>query len=253
MEYLMAEKRKCVFCNGTKLSNEHIFAKWLLKELGIYDNNVTMTHASVIGIPLSNRKHSFSKLVNGLVCERCNSGWMRQLEDDCQKHIINLMNWNEIDNELNFLKEHFYTVAKWSFKNVILLNSATNYRYLVPDEHYKSLYSDKILKGVFIDLAFCKSDTILEWRQTHGVSLIRDPSIPFNPNVTMYTITFQIKGLLIKVSFYDSSANVYYKDEGAIRIFPQFDILGTPKIFESIDEFDIHGEMHEYRDVNKQD
>lgn len=243
----MSEKRKCVFCDGTKLSKEHIFAQWLLKELDIFDNDVTMTHASVVGIPVSNRKHPFSKLVNGLVCEKCNNGWMSQLEGDCQKHITNLMNLNEIDNELNFLKEHYDTVAKWALKNVILLNSATNYRQLVPNEHYATLYSGSIPEGVFIDLAFCKSDSKLEWRQTPGGLVIKDKEIPFNLNITRYQITFQIKSLLIKVSFYESADNVFYEDEGAIRLFPRFGVYGAPKLFDNIDNFDIHGVIHEQR------
>jgi hypothetical protein len=247
----MSEKRKCVFCDGTKLSKEHIFAQWLLKELDIYDSDVSMTHASSIGIPVSNRKHPFSKLVNGLVCEKCNNGWMSQLEGDCQKHIINLMNGDEIESEINFLNEHYDTVAKWAFKNVILLNSATNYRQLVPDEHYVTLYSGSIPEGVFIDLAFCKSDSKIEWRQTHGGLVIKDKEIPLNPNVTRYLITFQIKSLLIKVAYYNSSSNVFYEDEGAIRLFPQFGMYGTPKVFDNKDDFDIHGVMHEYRDIKK--
>lgn len=244
----MSEKRKCVFCKGTKLSKEHIFAQWLLKELNIYDNDVTMTHASFMGIPVSNRKHPFSKLVNGLVCEKCNNGWMSQLEGDCQKHIINFMNMNEIEYELNFLKEHYNTVAKWAFKNSILLNSATNYRQLVPNEHYGALYSDNIPEGVYIDLAFCKSESKLEWRQTPGGLVIKDKEIPFNPNVTRYQITFQIKSLLIKVIFYKSIDNAFYENEGVIRIFPHFGVYGTPKLFDNIDNFDIHGVIHEYKD-----
>lgn len=247
----MSEKRKCIFCDGTKLSKEHIFAQWLLKELGIYDNDVTMTHASTIGIPISNRKHSFSRLVNGLVCEKCNNGWMSQLEDNCQKHIINLMNINLIESELNFLKEHYNTVAKWAFKNVILLNSATNYRQLVPRGHYKALYSGSIPEGVFVDMAFCKDNSIIEWRQTRGGLVVKDKEIPLNFNVTRYQITFQIKGLLIKVAFYKSSNNIFYEDKGSIRLFPQFGTYETPKLFDNIDDFDIHGVMHEYLDLKK--
>ena len=95
----MANKRECVFCGNTNLSKEHIFAQWLLKELNIFNNDVLMTHANIAGMPISNRKHAFSKLVNGLVCETCNNGWMSQLEGDCQNHIINLMNMNELDKD----------------------------------------------------------------------------------------------------------------------------------------------------------
>lgn len=108
----MANKRECVFCGNTNLSKEHIFAQWLLKELNIFNNDVLMTHANIAGMPISNRKHAFSKLVNRLVCETCNNGWMSQLEGDCQNHIINLMNMNELETELAFLNEHHETVAK---------------------------------------------------------------------------------------------------------------------------------------------
>ncbi len=50
---------------NTNLSKEHIFAQWLLKELNIFNNDVLMTHANIAGMPISNRKHAFSKLVNG--------------------------------------------------------------------------------------------------------------------------------------------------------------------------------------------
>jgi hypothetical protein len=102
----MAEQRKCVFCGNTNLSNEHIFAQWLLRELGIMDAQVKMTHANVVGMEISNRKHPFSKLVNGLVCKTCNNGWMSSMEDDCQQHIINLMNMQNVDEELKYLKDN---------------------------------------------------------------------------------------------------------------------------------------------------
>ncbi|MDK3000683.1 hypothetical protein ACV311_14905 [Clostridium perfringens] len=247
----MSEKRKCIFCDEIKLSKEHIFAQWLLKELDIYDSNITMSHTNFIGIPLSNRKHPYSKLVNGLVCEKCNNGWMSQLEGDCQEHIINFMNMKEIKIELDFLEKHYYTIAKWAFKNAILLNNATNYRQLVPKEHYTALYSGIIPEGIFIDLAFCKSESKLEWRQTPGGLVIRDVEIPVNLNVIRYIITFQVKHLLIKVAFYESSENVFYEDKGAIRIFPNFGLCETVKIFDNIDAFDVHGLMHEYRSTNE--
>lgn len=247
----MSGNRKCIFCGNTELSKEHIFAQWLLKELDIYDADVSMTHASVAGLPISNRKHPFSKLVNGLVCEKCNNGWMSQLEGDCKQHITNIMNVNEIESEVLFLKDNHNTVAKWAFKNVILLNSASNYRQLVPENHYAALYSGSIPNGVFIDFAFCKSKSTVEWRQHPCNLIVKDKTIPFNPKSVGYIITFQIKELLIKVAFYESSDNVYYEDEGSIRLFPQFGMYGTPKIFDNIDAFDVHGVIHEYRNIQE--
>ena len=59
-------------------------------------------------------------------------------------------------------------------------------------------------------------------------------------------ITFKIKHLMIKVAYYKSDYNVFYEDEGSIRLYPQFGIYGEPKIFDSIDSFDINGLFNEY-------
>lgn len=242
----MSKIRQCVFCGENSLSNEHIFAKWLLKELGIYDKDVAMTHASAMGVPLSNRKHSFSKLVNGLVCEKCNNGWMSQLEGDCQESIINLMNLDKIG--IDFLCDNYYNIAKWAFKNAILLNSATNYRQLVPTSHYNNLYNGELPPNTFVDLAFCDNDNdlIIEWRQSPGSLMIKDKSIPINPNAEKYIIIFKIKSLMIKVAYFESDYNVFYEDEGSIRLHPQFGTCGELKNFDNIDSFDINGKFHEY-------
>jgi len=243
----MEEGRKCIFCGNSKLCKEHIFAQWLLKELDIYDKNVSMTHASPIGMTISNRQHPFSKLVNGLVCEECNNGWMSRLESACQHHIINLMNMAEIKEELGFIQGHYDTLARWAFKNVVLLNMATNYRQLVPKNHYTTLYSGSIPKNVFIDLSYCRNNSIIEWRQSPGILTIKDASIPFNPTRESYVITFQIKKLLIKVAYFGSKYNVFYEDEGSIRLFPEFGIYGEFKMFDDIDKFYVNGVFNEYK------
>lgn len=243
----MATRRKCVFCGNTNLSNEHIFAQWLLKELGIMDNTVRMTHSSSFGMELSNRQHPFSKLVNGLVCEKCNNGWMSELESSCQSHIINLMNMQNVEEEIKFLGDNNDLIARWAFKNIILLNSASNYRQLVPENHYISLYNGEIPKGVTIDMAYARTEPSLEWRQSSGGILAKDKSIPTRLETCRYTITFQIKSLLFKVAFYESEYNVFYEDEGCIRLYPQYGLYGDLKVYRNIDDFDIHGVMHEYR------
>jgi hypothetical protein len=59
------------------------------------------------------------------------------------------------------MKEHHDTVARWAFKNVILLNTATNYRQLVPQNHFIALYNSSIPKNVFIDFSFCKNNSTM--------------------------------------------------------------------------------------------
>ena len=116
----------------------NIFLPVVIKELDIYDKNVAMTHA-VLLVFLYLIDNILSKLVNGLVCIKCNNGWMSQLEGDCQDILLTLWVWM-IFKWIYLSQRAYDTVAKWAFKNVILLNSATNYRQLVPNEHYVSLF-----------------------------------------------------------------------------------------------------------------
>ena len=60
---------------------------------------------------------------------------------------------DNVEEEISFLNDNHEVVAKWVFKNVIMLNSASNYRQLVPASHYLSLYNGEIPKGVTIDLS----------------------------------------------------------------------------------------------------
>ena len=246
----MATQRKCIFCGNTDLSKEHIFAQWLLKELGIMDNTVKMTHVGFVG-EISNRQHPFSKLVNGLVCKRCNNGWMSDLEGQCQQHIINLMNMDNVEEAIRFLNNYHDVLSKWAFKNVIMLNSASNYRQLVPASHYLSLYNGEIPKGVTIDIAYAETEPPLEWRQSQDGLIVRDQRMPMKMEVNRYTITFQLKHLMVKVAFYETDENVFYEDEDCIRIFPNYGLYGKIKVYKNIDDFDVQGVVREYISEDK--
>ena len=252
----MANNRRCVFCGNTDLSNEHIFAQWLLKELKIIKNDVRMSWMSVSGIELSHRQHPYSKLVNGKVCKTCNGGWMSQLETSCQEHLIRLMDLeNEnFKNEVSHLPEFYKTIAKWAFKNAILLNSASDYRDVVPDSHFKALYSGTIPAGVFIDMSFCTEDDNITWRQSDSL-LVFMPSGTYDRirviKSPKYRISFQIKNLLFKVVYFEHNNHIDYSeptDTLAFRIYPNYEILFQDpqriKMYKNIDDFDCSGAFY---------
>lgn len=55
-----------------------------------------------------------------------------------------------MDNTVKVTHENRAIVAKWAFKNVIMLYSASNYRQLVPESHYLTLYNGDIPKGLLL-------------------------------------------------------------------------------------------------------
>ena len=234
--------KSCVFCGSSNLSKEHIFAQWLLKELGIEKANVTLKHTSFFGYVKSKREHSFLKLVNGNVCVDCNNGWMSSLEAINKQHITNLMNLKNLKPELEWVKENSFILAQRAFKNIILLNNASNFHNLVPDEHFHVLFDGKIPNNVFITLSFCENGEGLEWRQSIGfkIAFNKEKHKPPIKN-RRYNITFRINKLMLKVRFIEHDTKVGYDDEDCIMIYPEFGPFTQSKgyMHDTIDSFDL--------------
>lgn len=251
----MKNKRECLFCKSQKeLTKEHIFAQWLLEELDIYNEKMYMAQNSFVG-DVDTRTHAYSSFVNGKVCGACNNGWMSDLETECKEIVRLLISDNDDDFILGIqaLNKDNYKLAKWVFKIAILINYTGNYKYkeTVPKEHFYSLYEGKIPKDVYIDIGIVspENDTVCEFRQDrHNSLIVRDQEImkvtTINP--LCYKVTFQLKRLMVKVSFLQSDYCTYYDNEGAIRLNPEFGMLDSIKSFDIIDNFHIHGCFHEY-------
>lgn len=239
-------KRKCVFCEGSNLSNEHIFAQWLIKELGVESSELSMIHTNFFGLPKSTRNIRYKNLIIGLVCERCNNGWMSKLEIECKPHIINLMNLKNVENELSWVIGNHFLIAKWAFKNIVLLNKASNYHDLVPESHFKKLYNGNIPKNVFINLSFCHKGSGLEWQQGQGLMFFYDKRVDIQKKRDKYTIIFRINQLLIKVSFLEAIERVVYEDSDCIQIYPYFASHPSKKGYlnSSVTEFYASGKFH---------
>lgn len=139
-------RRKCIFCKFEgELSNEHIFPQWLLKKFDIYEDMINTVH-SAYGIKLSERKHPYNKLVNGLVCENCNNGWMSDLEENAKNSLIILANQEQ--DYMSVLYENHKHIARWAIKTAMTLNYGTNYRPIIPNRHLHFFYKNLIPAGL---------------------------------------------------------------------------------------------------------
>lgn len=129
-----------------------------------------MSHITVVGVTKSRRSHSLDSFVNKRICVGCNGGWMKKLEDSSRKWIIRLMNLDGVDEKSfwNELGKDYKNLAKWAYKTAIVLNYSSNYRKIVPEDHFHLLYCSKIPNGVHINIAFTNSNKELEWIQSQG-------------------------------------------------------------------------------------
>lgn len=232
--------KKCLFCGHIKeCSKEHIIPRWLLKELGLSEEELIMKHMTIFGITKTKRKHGFKNFVNAMICRECNNGWMSKLEASAKNLIIKLINIYDVDkNVFKFLNENYEVLAKWSFKTAIVLNYPTNYRNIIPKNHFHSLYNSKIPKAVYINMAFTNNTEIVQWRQSQRFIILGNISKYSSRLKEVYKITLQFKHLLLRTCYFPFEDFIQgYEAEASIALWPQFGRYENFKIYKDIGEF----------------
>lgn len=205
----MAEKT-CLFC-GTSLAGtrslEHVLPLWLIEYLGVSDEEMTPTHMNAAGELLSTRRHTPRNLVEGNVCSKCNNGWMSSLENQVISIVISLMEGDRVVVDLN--EEERFRVSRWASKTVYVLNSSSNFRDIVPLEHFRHLYLDPDSLPRFVTVVAQQhhGESPFYWIQSpswiaHCPSGQVKPSEIAELSKPSYKVTLQLKKLLIVVAYW---------------------------------------------------
>ncbi len=119
----------CWMCRSTagKRAKEHIFPLWLQKQLGAEDELWSPTHRDYLGRVISSRgPYPTTALVAGEVCEKCNTGWMNEIEESFRSVMFPRV--GAIDDE------SAPKLCQWFAKTAIVLNTSQNYRLMIPRE-----------------------------------------------------------------------------------------------------------------------
>ncbi len=129
----------CVFCGESIVdrTREHVVPQWLAEELNLSNDFILPTHFSDCGKVVSSRSHSVDQFLCGRVCGTCNHGWMSTLETANQNLIKRLIR-GELDT-LDLSDAEAEALAVWGAKTAYALHMASNYRRIVPVEHYRML------------------------------------------------------------------------------------------------------------------
>ncbi len=131
---------RCPFCDGLSAGHrtkEDVVPQWVIREFGLDKDHILATHFSETGDVLSDRLYGASQIVLGRVCADCNSGWMSNLETR-NKIVITKLARSRLDIlDLNDVEA--MNLALWAFKTALALHAASNYRRLVPKDHYQHL------------------------------------------------------------------------------------------------------------------
>ena len=131
----------CWFCGAAlvgagavRRAREHVFARWLLRELGAQKHafSVSWNDAHERNV-LDQRNMVLDAFVTGRVCERCNTGWMSRLEDAVRDDLAGLAHGTR---DLGALDEPALEVlAKWAVKTAYAAQSVALGPKLVPAGH----------------------------------------------------------------------------------------------------------------------
>jgi hypothetical protein len=99
----------CWFCDGLAVTetNEHVFPRWLLKELESEHEIITPIRilSDLVTVDSSRNLIQLRSPKLGKVCSNCNNGWMSQFEALTKDFLFN-------KNRGRMANEHAYTLAR---------------------------------------------------------------------------------------------------------------------------------------------
>lgn len=193
----------CVFCRQErKRGKEHVWPQWLQEQVEGGTALRHETHCTLAGTRVTRRTLQNKSLVLGDVCEHCNSGWMSELECDAITVLRPLLSAPVILGS-QLTTAGCVTLARWAFKTAIVRNWGTNYRMIVPAEHFALLHDKRsIAESTFIDLAVCPASRRLGAVQSQmatGLVTRGDEGMIAAALSNVYNITLGVGPLLLRV------------------------------------------------------
>jgi len=133
----------CLACGMTSSppSREHVFSKWLLSEFGP-DLSVGLFRQLGDG---SREPHRAEIRLDSFrlkkICERCNTGWMSQLEEETKPIILGIIRGARNLNSLS--DEERRTLARWAGKTAIVESHAVGAECPVDSVHFNGIRTNK--------------------------------------------------------------------------------------------------------------
>jgi len=199
---------RCIFCDRIQpRSREHIIPEWLQVFIGGSTKcrttgiHVAANHLDII----DERRGSGNNHVYGGTCEDCNSRWMNSMETKarpCLKQLI----LNEIETG-EWSSDNSDAIARWTYKTALMVNCGTNYRQIVPIEHYHHFRETGApCSGTYVEVAFADTDeNSIETAQTQVPLTIRpikslDDYAAYRDQ--SYVIILRLRRILLRVVYW---------------------------------------------------
>lgn len=200
--------KKCIFCkqalSEVGRAKEHIFPQWLIDEWELSDKVIMPCHFDKDGNVISSRSHTMNGFLSGVVCTKCNHGWMSSLEGACKNLILNLALGKRRIVDLD--DSEALILSAWTAKTAFALHTSSNWRCVVPDSHIFPLDSGdvRLPENVFVVGHTYKRSRELSWAQsTTWEFMLRDYEVTETELQTIrscgYKISIRVGGLFLMV------------------------------------------------------
>jgi hypothetical protein len=124
--------RRCIFCGGggirgNKMSEEHTWSMWMHPFLPKFENPIkdlgytalSFTDMRATRSFFSRQGHAYSETFK-VVCERCNNGWMGQIEEAAKPILIPLIQ----AQQTSLFRNNRKALAEWIALKAIVIDSA---------------------------------------------------------------------------------------------------------------------------------
>jgi hypothetical protein len=154
----MARKASCIFCEGSLKGSgrEHVIPDWVLKKLSIGNLPIQLGRIDVDGEYEAVRSHTLDDLrLGGHVCNRCNHGWMSNLEKAVAPALWPLIDGHRISLK-GFSDQERQLLAVWIAKTAFVLNAIMPSNIRVPHEHHRSLHAGQLPPGTLTLVGFSR-------------------------------------------------------------------------------------------------
>ncbi len=255
-------KRRCIFCDNTAdLSKEHIWPKWLRQYIPRYPNAPDRALHST-GLSWIDDNGNYKSTINSrgklarpgemadqklrIVCERCNNGWMSQMQEQAKPFLVPRLqdNWSEPLGE-----NGQRIIAAWAAMFTMVIDQADQSTIAIsPKERSAFRISREPLPGWIVFLGRNSGMPTKFYHQTLGIEgpgwSQEDHSRSQNTHLTTFTVgAMLLQTMSSQVDFYKRSgfhahAPEYARHLGLLWIWPmQSQDIGAPACIWSDQDF----------------
>lgn len=191
-------RRICVFCGGTPVTTEDVFAKWIQRYLG-RRQTVTLVGSPDTGVQRQFPNLSYTAKAK-VVCARCNNGWMSALEEEAGA-LLRAMFTEHITMQL--ASESQILLARWAMKTALMLQF-TQKLHGLPDTVYREFHA--IQRPPAKCLIYLARREMVQ-QPSGGHTIVTELGMPSaSGGITklghLYGVTFFIKNLVMQVIGY---------------------------------------------------